>query len=655
MSEVLIFAGTLEGRTVAEFLNRYRIPARVCVATEYGESLLPEGGSLRVSHERLDENQMAKLMKEENPRLVIDATHPYAAEVTKNIKAACQTEKKEYLRLLREGYTLEDQDVVYVDSVPEAVKWLESTSGNILATTGSKEMKEYTKLSGYQERVYARVLSLPEVVSSCASYGFQGKHLICMQGPFSADLNAAMLRQFDCRYLVTKESGSTGGFMEKYEAARKAGARLVLVGRPVKEEGMSLEQCKKRLIDEFQIPVRPEITLVGIGMGTAEGMTVEAKKVCESADVIIGAERMTRQTARPGQKVFHAYKPQEIADYINDHRELEKAVVVLSGDVGFYSGARKLLEVLPQQTTLIPGISSMIYFLSKLKMAWEDVTPCSLHGRSVNMVSMVREHKKVFAIVGNQEGIGQLCCQLNEFGLGDVKVYVGERLSYENEKILEGTAQSLQQIKTDYLSVVLLVNERPADRIVTHGIPDEEFLRDKVPMTKEEIREISLSKLRLKRDSVVYDIGAGTGSVSVEAARMASHGQVFAVEKKREAVELLHKNRIKFQVPHLEIIEGLAPEACEKLPVPTHAFIGGSSGNLKQIMELLLEKNPGIRVVINCITLETVAEALEAVKELPVKDVDIVSVSAGKSKEVGRYHMMMGLNPVYIISCEGGK
>ena len=256
--------------------------------------------------------------------------------------------------------------------------------------------------------------------------------------------------------------------------------------------------------------------------------------------------------------------------------------------------------------------------------------------------------------MGEKDGIGRLCRQLCEFGMEEVKVYVGERLSYPDEKIRCGTAKSLQDIQTDPLSVMLLVNDEKK-RIVTHGIADEAFLRDKVPMTKEEIRSISLSKLRLTKDSVIYDIGAGTGSVSVEMARVASYGRVYAVEKKAQAVELLKKNRLKFQVPHLEIIEGLAPAACIDLPSPTHAFIGGSSGNLKEIMGLLLAKNPDVRMVINCITLETVAEALECLKTFPVKDVDIVSVSVGKSKEAGRYHMMMGQNPVYIISCEGGE
>ena len=217
-----------------------------------------------------------------------------------------------------------------------------------------------------------------------------------------------------------------------------------------------------------------------------------------------------------------------------------------------------------------------------------------------------------------------------------------------------GTARDFSGCKTDTLSVVLLENDAARDHIVTHGIPDSEFLRDKAPMTKEEIRDISLSKLRLKKDSVVYDVGAGTGSVSVEIAQKAAHGHVYAIEKKAEAVALLYRNKEKFAVDHLEIIEGLAPEACEPLPAPTHAFIGGSSGNLKEIMQQLLTKNPSVRMVINCITLETVAEALDAVKTLPVTDVDIASVFIGKSKSVGRYHMMMGQNPVYVISCEGG-
>ena len=172
-------------------------------------------------------------------------------------------------------------------------------------------------------------------------------------------------------------------------------------------------------------------------------------------------------------------------------------------------------------------------------------------------------------------------------------------------------------------------------------------------MTKLEVRSVSLSRLGLKRDSVVYDIGAGTGSVSVEAALQAADGRVYAIERKGEAAALIRENRRKFAVPNLEVVEGLAPEAFFALPAPTHAFIGGSAGNLRQIVEVLLEKNPQVRVVINAIALETVAEAAALWKELPVTDVAVSQIMASRGRKLGGYELMTGMNPVYVISFSG--
>ena len=188
---------------------------------------------------------------------------------------------------------------------------------------------------------------------------------------------------------------------------------------------------------------------------------------------------------------------------------------------------------------------------------------------------------------------------------------------------------------------------------MVHGICDEEFLRGKAPMTKEEVRTVSLSKLRLGEDSVCYDVGAGTGSVSIEMALRAWNGEVYAIEKKEDALALLKENKQKFAADNLTIVPGTAPEAMTELPVPTHAFIGGSSGNMNAIVKLLLEKNPKVRIVINCITLETVTEAMNAIRDFDLTDVDIVQLGAARSKSIGRYHMMMGENPIYIISCTG--
>lgn len=704
MYKVVLFAGTVEGRTVAEFLNYHKIHTRVCVATEYGESLLPQGEYLEISHQRLEQEEMERLMVQMQDGLVIDATHPYAQVVTENIETACIRTGTPYLRVVRgesevwkeaapgaEGENgacssvteecsreTNAPRVVYVKGTREAVEYLEKTEGNILVTTGSKELASYTSLSNYQERIYARVLSLVEVVKACAALGLEGKHLICMQGPFSMEMNREMLRQVNASWMVTKESGKAGGFMEKYLAARDTGCGIVIIGRPRKEKGSTLEECLEYLKKRWELP-DPEpavpktggraanpashfygrkIALVGIGMGTQDTLTVEGKRALEEAELLIGAGRMLEQIALPGQSQFVSYKPDEICGYIKEHTEYRKVAVALSGDVGFYSGAKKLLDTLERELpeaerNVYSGISSMIYFCGKLETAWEDVRPVSLHGRERNLVGLLRQDPRIFAIVGNRTGAAQVCRKLTQYGLGKVRVSIGERLSYPDEKITRGYAEEFQEYETDPLSVLLLEREMDAASVVTYGISDGEFLRDKVPMTKEEVRSISISKLRLTRDAVIYDVGAGTGSVSVEMALQAVDGKVWAIEKKEEAVALINKNKIKFRADNLEVIEGFAPEACEKLPPPTHAFIGGSSGNLKEILRLLFAKNPAVRVVINCITLETVNEAMEAIQVFPVEDVDIAQVNVAKARQAGRYHLMMGQNPVYVISFTG--
>lgn len=650
MCKVIVFAGTTEGRQLAQFLEKRQVPAHICVATEYGEQLLGENENLEISHERLNQEQIEELILKNNKPLVIDATHPYAAEVTKNIKAACENTGAEYLRVLRENQENADLgDCVYVETVEAAVDYLGKTTGNILATTGSKEAAKYTVLSDFENRVFLRVLSLPNVVEECSRLGFQGKNLLCMQGPFSKEFNIAMLRQLNCKYMVTKMSGKSGGFLEKLEAARACGCTLVVVGRPLKETGVSLQECKRILCRSFSLPSQAEISLVGIGMGNTDSLTKEAEKTIQEADLLIGASRMLESCEKKEQDIYVEYNSEKIASYIQEHPEYEKIAVVLSGDVGFHSGAKKLLAVLGNQVKVICGISSVAYFMSRIQKSWDDTVLTSNHGEEANLLSLIRQNKKVFSILGKNDSVSELAKKLLAYGMDEVVLYVGERLSYADEKIQKGTPETFADYEGDSLSVLYVENENYRQQSATHGIRDEEFLRDKVPMTKEEVRTVSLSKLRLFENSVCYDIGAGTDSVAIEMALRAYKGKVYAIEKKELAVELLKKNKEQFQADNLEIIEGLAPEAMKALEAPTHAFIGGSSGNMKEIMELLLEKNSKVRIVINCIALESVSEALECLKTLPVTDTEIVQMTVSKSKTVGRYHMMMGENPVYML------
>lgn len=652
MYKAIVFAGTTEGYALCEFLAENRVSVYACAATEYGGSLLQENEFLHVSAGRLKTEDMEELFRKENPEIVLDATHPYAAEVTKNIRTACESAGVLYQRILRpEGE--KNSEAIYVESTEEAAAFLSGTEGNIFLTTGSKELAKFTGIPDYKERLFARVLSIPSVIRSCAELGIEGKHLIGMQGPFSAEINEAMLRQFQCSYLVTKDTGLAGGFPEKMEACQRCGVTPVIIGRPLKEEGLSLQDARVFLSKMFGFTLSQKISLVGIGMGAEKTLTLEGKKALNEAELLIGAKRMTEAVQKPGQMVLHEYRSEKIVEYIREHPKYRTVAIALSGDVGFYSGAKKLIDQLDGNVEVICGISSVVYFMSKIGLSWDDAKIVSAHGRNCNLISLIRHNPKVFSILGTEDGVAVLASRLVYYGMGDVTLYVGENLSYENEKIFHDKAANLTEYRGDALSVVTACNEKSTPMSAVHGISDGEFLRGKAPMTKEEVRTVSLSKLRLSEDSVCYDVGAGTGSVSVEMALRAWMGQVYAIEKKEDALALLKENKKKFAVDNLAIIPGVAPEAMTELPAPTHAFIGGSSGNMQDIINLLLEKNPKVRIVINCITLETVTEAMNAIRDFGLEDVDIVQLAAARSKSIGRYHMMMGENPIYIISCSG--
>lgn len=652
MYKAIVFAGTTEGYALCEFLAENRVSVYACAATEYGGSLLQENEFLHVSAGRLKTEDMEELFRKENPEIVLDATHPYAAEVTKNIRTACESAGVLYQRILRpEGE--KNSEAIYVESTEEAAAFLSGTEENIFLTTGSKELAKFTGIPDYKERLFARVLSIPSVIRSCAELGIEGKHLIGMQGPFSAEINEAMLRQFQCSYLVTKDTGLAGGFPEKMEACQRCGVTPVIIGRPLKEEGLSLQDARVFLSKMFGFTLSQKISLVGIGMGAEKTLTLEGKKALNEAELLIGAKRMTEAVQKPGQMVLHEYRSEKIVEYIREHPKYRTVAIALSGDVGFYSGAKKLIDQLDGNVEVICGISSVVYFMSKIGLSWDDAKIVSAHGRNCNLISLIRHNPKVFSILGTEDGVAVLASRLVYYGMGDVTLYVGENLSYENEKIFHDKAANLTEYRGDALSVVTACNEKATPMSAVHGISDGEFLRGKAPMTKEEVRTVSLSKLRLSEDSVCYDVGAGTGSVSVEMALRAWMGQVYAIEKKEDALALLKENKKKFAVDNLAIIPGVAPEAMTELPAPTHAFIGGSSGNMQDIINLLLEKNPKVRIVINCITLETVTEAMNAIRDFGLEDVDIVQFAAARSKSIGRYHMMMGENPIYIISCSG--
>ncbi len=391
-----------------------------------------------------------------------------------------------------------------------------------------------------------------------------------------------------------------------------------------------------------------QVSIVGLGMSPAT-LTAEGRQAVEQADILIGASRLLALFKNLAKPSFAEYTPEKVASIINQQPGTRFCVLV-SGDTGFYSAAEGLCKELKDYSlTLIPGISSLSYFLARLKQPWQDVAAVSCHGRKTNLVDAVRRNRLTFALTGGN--IAEIGEQLTWAGFGDLLAQVGENLGMPEEKILTLPVSALSTAGIGPLAVLLLENPHH-DRRIRCGIPDEEFIQGSLPMTKAETRAVTMSKLGLFPQAVCCDIGAGTGSVTVEMALAAYEGQVYALDKSEEAIRLVTANCRAFHIGNVTPVLGLAPEVLEKLPPLDAAFIGGSSGLLKDIFKALLIKNPHIRMVVNAVTLETLHEAAQSFIRHDINP-DIIQIGVIRTNQVGNLHMLQGNSPVFILS--GGR
>lgn len=473
MSDVIIFGGTTEGRLLAEYCGEMKISGVVCVVSGYGQQVLPESPYLTVSQKAMAREEMAQLIQKESPKMVLDATHPYAAMVTEQVSGACLDTDTRYVRISRaespKTAQMGPDQAVWVDCVEEAAEYLKTTQGPVFVTTGSKELKVFAGIPDYENRIYARVLPDSGVLQSCEDLGIRGRHVMGMQGPFSREMNIAMLRHTKAEYLVTKEAGAAGGFIEKLEAAWECGVVPVVIGRPEKPEGISLKEGYRLLetlsreAGKHLAPVR--MNLVGIGMGGSGQLTLEAAQAVKHSDVVFGAPRMLQsiEGILEGSEAVPYYLSKDVRGWLLHKKGYHRITVVYSGDTGFYSGAKTLLEDLRLteegrriEVRVYPGISTVSYLSAKLQIPWEQIYLASAHGRSLDAAELLKTHEKVFLLLGGEDSVKNLCRRLAEGGFPQVQVFVGERLSYEDERITAGTAQDLKEQEFDQLAAVVL-------------------------------------------------------------------------------------------------------------------------------------------------------------------------------------------------------
>ncbi|MCR5793536.1 MAG: precorrin-6y C5,15-methyltransferase (decarboxylating) subunit CbiE [Lachnospiraceae bacterium] len=409
------------------------------------------------------------------------------------------------------------------------------------------------------------------------------------------------------------------------------------------------------------------ITVIGVGMGNVRTLTLEALFRLGQADVIFGGTRLI-----DNYRKYREELKSQLGIYMEDWKESQElipeyrvrylkemlpekdgeVVILASGDTGFYSLTRNLLAQLKEEVEVLPGISVLSYFSAKTGLSWDDAYIVNRHSVKESVLPAVLKNKKVFLLTVRDAG--KICRELTDAGYGNCEVYIGTDLSYDTEQII---CKKANEVAEDFtctsLSVMMIVRCVQVNK-AWFGIPDEEFIRGRAPMTKSEVRAVVLSKLRIAKEDIVYDIGAGTGSVTVEMAMQASKGHVYAIEVEEEnAKELIPANLKRFGIENVTTVCGMAPEVLEqkKLEKPDKAFIGGTKGNLRRTLNWLFAKNAQIRIVATAVTIETIAELAAYAKEQELQ-MDICQLNVAKGEKAGASHLMRGANPVYVVVLE---
>ena len=375
-----------------------------------------------------------------------------------------------------------------------------------------------------------------------------------------------------------------------------------------------------------------KVTLVSAGCGPVPELR---------ADYAVGAARLLE--GYPGRKDA-ASKAEDILKLLLASG-CENCAVLYSGDAGFYSGARTLLPLLKErgiEAEVVPGLSSVQALAARLGRPWQDWTLCSAHGTACDPVAAVCRGRAAFFLTGGPEGPAALCRELVRSGLGGLAVTVGENLGFPGEAVSQMTAARCAERTFAPLNV-LLCEAAPVLPRRTPGIPDGEFARGRVPMTKQEVRAVILSKLAVGPNDLCWDVGAGTGSVSVELALQA--GAVWAVERDGGACALIRANREKFGAWKLRLTEGEAPQALDGLPIPDAVFVGGSGGQLPAILAAVRRKNPEARICVSAVSLETLHAATSE-----LKDPEVTQIAVNRSRPAGELHLMTAQNPVFLIT-----
>lgn len=405
-----------------------------------------------------------------------------------------------------------------------------------------------------------------------------------------------------------------------------------------------------------------KIYALGLGPGNLSYASASALEALKEADVIIGAPRLLDEIGSThSAQLFEAISTDDIFLALSKVAAGKIPAVVFSGDIGSFSGFKKFSDLAAESYELIaiPGISAVQYMAAKLHLPWTHWNIQSAHGKSLNFFEELRKGKPLFLFLDSQNSARHFLERAFGAGFGDMQVRVGERLGYEDERIIKGSVDELHSLEFKPLSVMLFISsvshqDNVSTTYLRQSIPDSEFIRGSVPMTKEEVRSVIISKLDLYDGETVLDIGSGSGSVTVALAIANPHGKIHAIECDDDAIEITRRNVEHFRLSNVVIHRGMASSIIPTLKPPHKAFIGGSKHEMQTLLRQLLALNSKIKIGISALTLETLSSALENLKELGYKDIEVVQLGISRSEKLSpSFTMLKPLNPVFIITAEG--
>lgn len=399
-----------------------------------------------------------------------------------------------------------------------------------------------------------------------------------------------------------------------------------------------------------------KIYLVGAGMAGWEGFSSKALEIIGKADVLIGHQRhLDIFPDFAGRKMVLGDLPQ-LLEFL---QQTNKRVTILSsGDPTFFGISRFLLRNLPKdRIEIFTNVTSMQYAFSRIKEPWDDAIFVSVHGRGMHAaVDKIVAAEKACILTDRINTPAAIAAELIARGAEGYEAWLCEDLGLPSEKFTRSDVRGLLELKPSELNILILI--RTYEPNLVHypliGIDDDEFQTSKKLITKLEVRAVTLAKLQLQDDLVLWDIGAGSCSVSIEASNLMPNGRIFAVERNPQCVGFINENLKKFCTRNVKLIEAYAPEGLEDLPDPDRVFIGGAGGQLEEIIDAVDKrlKVEGV-IVLNAVTLDTLTKAVEYLEDHGYT-VEATCVNISKTRSLTEYKMFEAQNPVYIITARKG-